>query len=154
MGGVGGDDEDGLAGGGEEDGEDGAARRLPHPALPPDEHPLEALLLQEVPHRRVRHRAVAAAVRHRSPRSRAVAGGGGEGGGEGRGDLGERDDDAGGGAGGGYVQEFLPFSASLLSTFFHLCPSCSFLLSPVYFLPFMPCVCSRNENFLSVTSNI
>lgn len=85
MGGVGGDDEDGLASGGEEDGEDGAARRLPHPALPPDEHPLEALLLQEVPHRRVRHRAVAAAVRHRSPRSRAVAGGGGEGGGEGRG---------------------------------------------------------------------
>lgn len=84
MGGVGGDDEDGLASGGEEDGEDGAARRLPHPALPPDEHPLEALLLQEVPHRRVRHRAVAAAVRHRSPRSRAVAGGGGEGGGEGR----------------------------------------------------------------------
>jgi hypothetical protein len=55
VGGVGGDDEHRLANGGEEDGEDRAARGLPDAALAADEDPLEGVLLEEVPHRGLWH---------------------------------------------------------------------------------------------------
>jgi len=60
--GVGGDDEHGLADGGEEDGEDGAAGGLADAALAPDEDPLEGVLVEEVLHRGLRR---VAGVHHR-----------------------------------------------------------------------------------------
>jgi hypothetical protein len=63
VGGVGGDDEHGLAGGGEEDGEDGAAGGLADAALAADEDPLEGVLVEEVPHRGLRR--VAGVHHHR-----------------------------------------------------------------------------------------
>jgi hypothetical protein len=71
VGGVGGDDENGLTGGGEEDGEDGAARGLPDAALAANEDPLEGVLLEEVPHRRLRH---VASVHHRRGRHAPIPG--------------------------------------------------------------------------------
>ena len=60
--GVGGDDEHGLADGGEEDGEDGATGGLADAALAPDEDPLEGVLVEEVLHRGLRR---VAGVHHR-----------------------------------------------------------------------------------------
>lgn len=59
MSGVGGDDENGGADGGEKDGEDGAASGFSDAAFAADEDPLERLLFQNVLHRSfylIRHR--------------------------------------------------------------------------------------------------
>lgn len=70
MGRVGGDDEDGGSDAGEQDREDRAARGLPDAALPPDEHPLQGLLLQDVPHRPLRQ--IILRRRHRDARARPI----------------------------------------------------------------------------------